>query len=255
MVRMYVCLFALHLLFGCILLFDGSSAWASAQGGAVLRHMWATPIQVANLVGGSSNAPATNHREISMEKSLLGRMQEVILASFDSFCSNQTLFHSYERELADGSSASDAFFFYQRDLHQREKSHCLDVDMLKGSEMQQQQQQQQQQCTESGADVGVESTLATMYNTFLYKYVRPMIDSFLRENYIETGALPSVNASNTFVWASVHANGTSHRPHHHYGSLLSGVFYIDVPPKSGMHACMHVCMCLKIYEYSESIYI
>jgi hypothetical protein len=67
--------------------------------------------------------------------------------------------------------------------------------------------------------------------------------------------LPSVNESNTFVWASVHANGSSHRPHHHYGSLLSGVFYVDVPPKSGMHACVHICLCLMIYVYSESIYI
>jgi len=72
---------------------------------------------------------------------------------------------------------------------------------------------------------------STEYQNLLY-ILQAYIDQYLSsigksKEYVEK------RSKDLFVWASISSHGLHHLPHTHPDSMLSGVFYSQVPPLSG----------------------
>lgn len=173
---------------------------------SVMHQMWITPIQTFSLTGHSINVPTNGKPNLSeaLPPAFFNEMSSILVNLFSLFSADQVLVNQYRvrHNLHEDASPSDVFFFYQRDLfHMNTSTRCTKTEALGD------------------------------YYAKVTKILRESILIYCRENYVDENSMSSsafaaLQSSSLFLWASIHANGTSHQAHHHFGSSLSGVLYL-----------------------------
>jgi hypothetical protein len=144
---------------------------------------------------------------LKIDSNLLNELSSLILSDYNAFINNATLFSSFVRkyDLHEAASPSDVYYFYQNDIFYNQQS----LETVKMKE------------------------LRKIYDE-IKRNLLPAIDDFYAVNYIKQKNVDIAHdIRNIFMWASIHANGSYHVPHHHNGNVLSGVIYVKTPDKSG----------------------
>jgi hypothetical protein len=171
-----------------------ASAYERAED--IMRFMWMTPIQSFHPFKGGNF------------RSVLENLQIATTLYFQEFLESNY-------QIDKDSTLSDSFYFYQQSkflayktclLEKKKKScpHFLPQEII-----------------------NLKPVLIKSMKRYLKKSMiveGPITDLLQNEKKVD----PSL-----FVWISFHRNGSFHRPHHHKNSVLSGVFYVSVPPTSG----------------------
>ena len=177
------------------------------------RFMWITPLQISSLIGGSKNVVATNHLEQTSSQQLVTPsffldFAFLLKSHFDALIKNDTLVAQYRAkyDLHVDASSNDIFYFYQVEtfpkMMQHSKFGSCEVESTRFKELRK-----------------MYTKLIEIFSDAIAHYIQS-IGVTLEESFDPSGL---------FIWSSIHANGTHHQAHHHDGSSITGVVYIQVP--------------------------
>ena len=136
-----------------------------------------------------------------------------LLTSMDAAIRNR--FHAFQETcgpLEDGETVNDRFFAFQREAFESGKASFLETE----------------------TDSAQREAFATLSNAWLENAREYLATA--KGSDEEASELFDDEASGLrmFVWASVHTGESSHVPHVHANSAVSGVFYISVPDEAGV---------------------
>lgn len=133
---------------------------------------------------------------------LLQAMQSAVRHKWSSFADDCGL-------TAEGETVNDRFFAYQREAFERGDAPFLE---LEGSK----------------AEREAYETLRSAWLENAREYV-----AIVASEEAAADMFDDLDALRMFVWASVHEERSTHVPHDHANSAMSGVFYVAVPPRAG----------------------
>eukprot|EP01038_Epipyxis_sp_PR26KG_P007932 gene7932-10765_t len=176
---------------------------------SLMRFMWTTPIQLLNIYQDKDSFSTKNIKSLNdIERSILNYYKKFLHID-----------NGINEELKNGT-LNDRFYNYQQALDIKYKlciaSHNDGIQTV----------------TSNNICMHNLSTRPDIF-THLALLFSATIRSYLMETFLLEKSEHLIKLENIFIWCSVHANGSYHQAHHHASSVLSGVFYITSPPKSG----------------------
>jgi uncharacterized protein (TIGR02466 family) len=179
---------------------------------SLVRHMWQTPIQQFSLL--NRNIMQTDLDHLSTEITTYYRQfRTSVIASTANTASSATA--------TDEATISDLFYRHQQQADLQYKQ-CMLSSKLSETKM---------HCTNkrpvlfqdlARLFIWTAQSMAEEHGIKLFDPQQPSQQHCLDDPQLCV-----------FAWTSLHANGSYHTPHHHVDSVLSGVFYVQIPENEG----------------------
>ena len=165
-----------------------------------LNIMWVTPFEIFNFSTLNDGLEDTSFHNI---------MSDYGFDMYKRFINGLQSGHIKLTGIDDKATINDKFFAFQQYLHNEKRLHIKNANIPK-------------------------DTLSQFY-VRIEQITKIYLKKCGVDKDVINDALLKIKNREMFLWTSIHGNGTYHGPHYHQNSIVSGVYYVNIPSNMNMN--------------------